>query len=203
MAFTRNSRQSFHQLALVLVAGTIAMFLVLIWEFARMTPAIAVLTGALSCLAGSFIALALTGISLNISSFMGIIMVVGITAKNGILLLDHAEHDVAAGAWPREALTAAAKIRLRPILMTTLATAAGLFPAPRLSDQSARAQKVQQLLALAVIEAGSCSRLLFRRFAGRWHLPDRHTPASGSLYELRSARRRKYRLQRCASKCRG
>ena len=143
-----EQQQSFHQLALVLVAGTIAMFLVLIWEFARMTPAIAVLTGALSCLAGSFIALALTGISLNISSFMGIIMVVGITAKNGILLLDHAEHDVVVGAWPREALTAAAKIRLRPILMTTLATAAGLFP---LALGLGAGAKVQQPLALAVI----------------------------------------------------
>ncbi|HVA39584.1 MAG TPA: efflux RND transporter permease subunit, partial [Candidatus Binataceae bacterium] len=143
-----EQQKSFHQLALVLVAGTVAMFLVLVWEFARMTPAIAVLLGALSCLAGSFAALALTGVSLNISSFMGIIMVVGITAKNGILLLDRAEHDVAGGAGPRVALTEAAKIRLRPILMTTLATAAGLFP---LALGLGAGAKVQQPLALAVI----------------------------------------------------
>jgi len=124
------------------------MFLVLIWEFARIGPAIAVLMGALSCLAGSFIALDLTGVSLNISSFMGIIMVVGITAKNGILLLDHAEHDVFEGARPRAAVIAAAKIRLRPILMTTLATAAGLFP---LALGLGAGAKVQQPLALAVI----------------------------------------------------
>jgi len=143
-----EQQKSFHQLSLVMVAGIVAMFLVLIWEFARIGPAIAVLMGALSCLAGSFIALDLTGVSLNISSFMGIIMVVGITAKNGILLLDHAEHDVFEGARPRAAVIAAAKIRLRPILMTTLATAAGLFP---LALGLGAGAKVQQPLALAVI----------------------------------------------------
>jgi CzcA family heavy metal efflux pump len=143
-----EQQKSFHQLSLVLVAGTVAMFLVLIWEFARIAPATAVLLGALSCLAGSFIALDLSGVSLNISSFMGIIMVVGITAKNGILLLDHAEHDVLRGSRPRAALVEAAKIRLRPILMTTLATAAGLLP---LALGLGAGAKVQQPLALAVI----------------------------------------------------
>lgn len=143
-----EQQKSFHQLALVLIAGTVAMFLVLIWEFARIAPAIAVSIGALACLAGSFIALALTGVTLNISSFMGIIMVVGITAKNGILLLDRAEHDVAGGAAPRAAIIEAAKIRLRPILMTTLATAAGLLP---LALGLGAGAKLQQPLALAVI----------------------------------------------------
>ena len=96
------------ELALVLVAGTILMFLVLVWEFARIAPALACLIAALACLAGSFIALDLTGMTLNISSFMGIIMVAGITAKNGILLLDHAEREVVSGTRPRAALLDAA-----------------------------------------------------------------------------------------------
>jgi multidrug efflux pump subunit AcrB len=162
-----EQQKSFHQLALVLAAGTIAMFLVLVWEFERMAPAIAVLLGALSCLAGSFIALDLTGISLNISSFMGIIMVVGITAKNGILLLDRAEHDVAGGAWPREALIEAAQIRLRPILMTTLATAAGLFP---LALGLGAGAKVQQPLALAVIGGLVFAMILSTALAGGIYL---------------------------------
>ncbi|MGD0288183.1 MAG: efflux RND transporter permease subunit [Candidatus Binataceae bacterium] len=162
-----EQQKSFHQLALVLVAGTIAMFLVLVWEFARMAPAIAVLLGALSCLAGSFIALDLTGISLNISSFMGIVMVVGITAKNGILLLDRAEHDVAGGASPREALIEAAKVRLRPILMTTLATAAGLFP---LALGLGAGAKVQQPLALAVIGGLAFAMILSTALAGGIYL---------------------------------
>ncbi len=143
-----EQQKAFHQLALVLVAATAAMFLVLVWEFAALAPAIAVLIGALSCLAGSFIALRLIGITLNISSFMGIIMVAGITAKNGILLLDHAQRDIAAGADARVALVNAARIRLRPILMTTLATAAGLLPLAMGLGAGAR---VQQPLALAVI----------------------------------------------------
>jgi multidrug efflux pump subunit AcrB len=126
-------------------------------------PALAVLLGALSCLAGSFIALDLTSISLNISSFMGIIMVVGITAKNGILLLDHAERDVSAGLNPREALIEAAKIRLRPILMTTLATAAGLFP---LALGFGAGAKIQQPLALAVIGGLAFAMMLSTALTG-------------------------------------
>ena len=79
-------------------------------------------------MAGSFAALALTAITLNISSFMGVIMVAGITAKNGILLLDRAERGVAAGIAPPAALADAAMVRLRPIVMTTLATIIGLLP---------------------------------------------------------------------------
>ena len=99
----QQQQQAFHQLALVLVAGTghdvpdrdVGV---------RAACACAGhgLIAALACLAGSFVALALTGITLNISSFMGIIMVAGITAKNGILLLDHAEHGVAVGRRARQ-----------------------------------------------------------------------------------------------------
>jgi multidrug efflux pump subunit AcrB len=99
-------------------------------------------------LAGSFLGLELAGITLNISSFMGIIMVAGITAKNGILLLDHAEKEVDGGLDPRAALLNAARIRLRPILMTTVATAAGLFPLALALGAGAR---VQQPLALSII----------------------------------------------------
>jgi len=143
-----EQQRAFHQLALVLLASIVGMFLILAWEFGRLAPAVAVLLGALACLAGSFLALDITGITLNISSFMGIIMVAGITAKNGILLLDHAEREVTDGAHPRDALAAAARIRLRPILMTTLATAAGLLPLALALGAGAR---VQQPLALAVI----------------------------------------------------
>ena len=111
-------------------------------------PALGTVIAALACLVGSFAALALTGITLNISSFMGIIMVAGITAKNGILLLDRAEHGVASGGAPAEALADAAIVRLRPIVMTTLATAAGLLP---LALGYGAGAKVQQPLAVAVI----------------------------------------------------
>ena len=165
-----EQQKAFHQLALVLVASLVGMFLILVWEFGRLAPAIAVLLGAVSCLVGSFLALDLSGITLNISSFMGIIMVVGITAKNGILLLDHAERAVGIGAEPKEALTNAARIRLRPILMTTMATAAGLLPLALALGAGAR---VQQPLALAVIGGLALAIVL-------------STPLGGGIYLLGS-----------------
>ncbi len=162
-----DQQQAFKELALTLIAGTIIMFLILVWEFARMTPAIACLVAAMSGLAGSFIALYLTGMTLNISSFMGIIMVAGITAKNGILLLDHAEREVESGTMPRDALSDAAKVRLRPIIMTTLATAAGLFP---LALAYGAGAKVQQPLAIAVIGGLAFAMLLSTPLAGGIYL---------------------------------
>ena len=162
-----QQQQAFRELALVLVAGTIMMFLILVWEFARLAPAIACLVAAMSCLAGSFISLAVTGMTLNISSFMGIIMVAGITAKNGILLLDHAEREVGAGAQPGAALFDAATVRLRPIIMTTLATAAGLFP---LALGFGAGAKVQQPLAIAVIGGLAFAMILSTPLAGGLYL---------------------------------
>jgi CzcA family heavy metal efflux pump len=162
-----EQQKAFAQLEVVLAAAAVAMFLVLVWEFAAIGPALAVLIGALSCLAGSFAALKLTCITLNISSFMGIIMVAGITAKNGILLLDHAQHDIGAGARPGAALTAAARIRVRPILMTTLATAAGLLP---LALGLGAGAKVQQPLAIAVIGGLAYALILSIPLAGGIYL---------------------------------
>ena len=79
---------------------------------------------------------------------MGIIMVVGIAAKNGILFLDHAGHGMGDERTPAEALIEAARIRIRPILMTTMATAAGLLP---LALGFGAGAKIQQPLAVAVI----------------------------------------------------
>ncbi|HUY39469.1 MAG TPA: efflux RND transporter permease subunit [Candidatus Binataceae bacterium] len=162
-----QQQKAFSQLALVLVAGTVAMFLILVWEFGRLAPALGCLIAAIASLAGSFLGLDLAGITLNISSFMGIIMVAGITAKNGILLLDHAEHDVADGLAPVEALANAARIRMRPILMTTLATAAGLFP---LALGLGAGAKVQQPLSIAVIGGLIFAMLLSTQIAGGIYL---------------------------------
>jgi multidrug efflux pump subunit AcrB len=95
-------------------------------------------------------------------------MVAGITAKNGILLLDHAEQTAGPSVTPSAALIDAAAIRLRPILMTTLATAAGLLP---LAMGLGAGAKVQQPLAVAVI-GGLVFALLFS------------TPLAGGIYLL-------------------
>jgi CzcA family heavy metal efflux pump len=163
-----EQQKAFSQLALVLLAGAAVIFLILIWEFGRLAPAMACLIAAMASLAGSLAALWLTGITLNISSFMGIIMVAGITAKNGILLLDHAESRIGAEVAPALALIEAAEVRLRPILMTTLATAAGLLP---LALGIGAGAKVQQPLAVAVI-GGLVFAMLFA------------TPLAGGIYLL-------------------
>ncbi|MGH7915105.1 MAG: efflux RND transporter permease subunit, partial [Candidatus Binataceae bacterium] len=162
-----QQQQAFHQLALVMAAGLVMVLLIVLWEFGRLAPALATVIAALACLVGSFAALRLTGITLNISSFMGVIMVAGITAKNGILLLDRAEHHVAAGTAPAKALADAAIVRLRPIVMTTLATAAGLLP---LALGYGAGAKVQQPLAVAVIGGLVLAMLLSSAIAGGIYL---------------------------------
>jgi len=163
----KQQQQAFHQLALVMAAGLVMVLLIVLWEFGRLAPALATVIAALACLVGSFAALALTGITLNISSFTGVIMVAGIVAKNGILLLDRAEHGVASGEAPARALTGAATVRLRPIVMTTLATAAGLLP---LALGYGAGAKVQQPLAVAVIGGLVMAMLLSSAIAGGIYL---------------------------------
>ena len=133
-----------------IITSTLALRHAPLWEFGRLTPAVAIVLGAISSIAGSFIALELNSITLNLSSFMGLATVAAITAKNGILLLDQAERGHASGSHPREALIEAARSRFRPILMTTLATVAGLLPLA-MESLGAGALVVQQPLALAVI----------------------------------------------------
>jgi multidrug efflux pump subunit AcrB len=162
-----DQQTAFRQLELVLFTSIAAMFLVLIWEFRRVAPALSVLISALSCIVGSFILLRVTGMTMNISSFMGVIMVAGITAKNGILLLDHATRSMEEGEEARAALVEAAQIRLRPILMTTLATAAGLLPLALGLGAGAR---IQQPLALAVIGGLAFALLLSTPFGAGLYL---------------------------------
>ena len=69
-----------------------------------------------------------TGTSLNVQSCMGILMMVGISVSNSILLVEFANRELASGLEPVAAATTPARVRLRPILMTTLATVAGLLP---------------------------------------------------------------------------
>ncbi len=90
----------------------------------------------------------LTGTTFNLSSFMGLIMVVGIVAKNGILLLDADQKYRSEGMSPRDAMLEAGSGRFRPILMTALAAVAGMIP---LSLALGAGSQMLQPLAIAVI----------------------------------------------------
>jgi len=111
-----------------LVLEVVMIFLVLLFEFRSFTRPIAILSSAIMSTSGVFFAFLITGTSFNVSSFMGLIMVIGIVAKNGILLLDAAEKFRATGYSAVEAAIPAGRRRLRPITMTALAAVAGMLP---------------------------------------------------------------------------
>ncbi len=144
----KQQQQSFHQLLQVLILAILLVFLVLLFEFHSFSAPIAILTSAVLSTSGVFIALLVTHTTFNLSSFMGLIMVIGIVAKNGILLLD-ADDNFRAIGFPREqAIFQAGRRRLRPILMTALAAMAGMLP---LALALGAGSQMLQPLAIAVI----------------------------------------------------
>ncbi len=123
-----EQQKSFSDLLMVLLLALLLLFTVLLFEFRTFSAPTAILASALLSTFGGFLALLITRTTFNVASFMGMIMVIGIVAKNGILLLD-AEHrfrDVGLSA--EEAMVQAGRRRLRPIAMTALATIAGMLP---------------------------------------------------------------------------
>jgi CzcA family heavy metal efflux pump len=144
----QEQQRSFKDLAFVLTLAIVLVFMVLLFEFANFAAPIAVLCSALLSTCGVFAGLLLTGNTFNLSSFMGLIMVIGIVAKNGILLLDADQKYRAEGYPPEEAMIRAGERRLRPIVMTALATVAGMIP---LALAWGAGSQMLQPLAIAVI----------------------------------------------------
>jgi multidrug efflux pump subunit AcrB len=143
-----EQQKSFHDLVVVLILAILLVFIVLLFEFRTFAAPIAILASALLSTSGVFIALLITRTTFNVASFMGLIMVVGIVAKNGILLLDADAKFRDTGASAFEAMTQSARRRLRPIVMTALATIAGMLP---LAFALGAGSQMLQPLAIAVI----------------------------------------------------
>jgi CzcA family heavy metal efflux pump len=143
-----EQQKSFKDLLVVLGLAVVLVFTVLLFEFRTFAAPTAILASALLSTSGVFLALLITGTTFNISSFMGLIMVIGIVAKNGILLLDADQRFRAEGLSARDAMIQAGERRLRPILMTALATIAGMIP---LSLAIGSGSQMLQPLAIAVI----------------------------------------------------
>jgi CzcA family heavy metal efflux pump len=148
----QEQQKSFHDLLRVLLLALALVFGVLLAEFRNFPAPIAILTSSVLSISGVILALLVTGITFNVASFMGLIMVIGIVAKNGILLLDANERFRAEGAAPREAMLHAAQRRLRPIVMTALAAVCGMLP---LALALGAGSQMLQPLAIAVI-GGLC-----------------------------------------------
>ncbi|MFY9510500.1 MAG: efflux RND transporter permease subunit [Rubrivivax sp.] len=125
---SRDQQEVFREMFIALISGIALMYLILVMQFGSFTAPLAVMLSLPLSLIGVVLALLLTGGTLNLMSFIGVIMLMGLVAKNAILLLDAARVREAEGMDREEALMAAGRKRLRPILMTTFALIAGMLP---------------------------------------------------------------------------
>lgn len=143
-----EQQSSFRELMMALVLAVMLVFITLLIEFRSFAHPIAIVTGAVLALSGVLLALFITGKTLNVVSLMGMIMIVGIVAKNGILMLDAVEERLAYGDTLREALLRSGRRRFRPVLMTSLAAMLGMLP---LALALGAGSELLQPLAIAVI----------------------------------------------------
>ena len=123
-----EQQASFRELAATLVMAIALVFLVLLIEFRSFAHPIAIVAGAVLALTGTLAALLITHTTLNVVSLMGMVMIVGIVAKNGILMLDTVEDHLSDGDDLNTALIRSGRRRFRPVLMTSLAAMLGMLP---------------------------------------------------------------------------
>jgi multidrug efflux pump subunit AcrB len=144
-----SQQQAFRALLLVLALAIVSVVAVMVVQFQSFIEPMVVLLAAPLSFVGAMVLLVVTGTALNVSSYMGLILLVGLIVKNGIILLDFTRRRMLAEGLALEpAIREAARIRLRPILMTTLCTLFGLFP---LALGLGAGSELQRPLALAVI----------------------------------------------------
>ena len=124
----QDQDELFTEMLIALISGIGLMYLILVMQFGSFTAPLAVMLSLPLSLIGVVIALMITGSTINLMSFIGIIMLMGLVAKNAILLLDAARKQEKEGMDREDALMHAVRVRLRPILMTTFALIAGMIP---------------------------------------------------------------------------
>jgi len=143
-----SQRATIRQLAMVGVVAAFLVLTVLASQFRRLRLAALVLASVPVAMVGALGALLITAIPLNASSLMGCVLLVGLVVKNGVLLLEDAEKRFDLGVGPIEAVVEASERRVRPVVMTTLATLAGLAP---LALGIGAGAELQRPLAVTVI----------------------------------------------------
>ena len=125
---TEEQQEIFGQMFVAIGVAIMLMYFVLVVQFGSFLEPLAIMLSLPLSLIGVMLALLVTGETLNIMSMIGVILLIGIVAKNAILLIDFAKWSEEAGLDRREALIRAGRVRLRPILMTTFALVAGMTP---------------------------------------------------------------------------
>ena len=152
-----SQQRAFHELLLILIFGVLLVYAILLFEFKSFRTAGVILLGTVLSVSGVFLMLWITRIPLDISAFMGMIMIVGVVVNNGILLIDYVEKYARESQSLHQALLQASRVRLRPIMMTTLSTIFGFLPlALRLGEGS----EMLQPLAVSMIGGMSLSMLI-------------------------------------------
>jgi len=119
---------SFHSFAIGLTLSVVLLYLILVAQFRSFTDPFIILLALPPGITGVILALLLWGTTLNVMSLMGVVMLAGIALSNSILIVEFAHHLLKEGMSVREAITTSCRVRLRPILMTSLATVIGLLP---------------------------------------------------------------------------
>ena len=123
-----SQQKAFSQLMLIMVAGALMVFTILLFEFRSFRTSLIIMIGTVLAVSGVFLMLWITNIPFDISSFMGMIMIIGVVVNNGILVIDYAEYYLKKEPDVRKALLTAGRVRLRPVMMTTLSTITGFLP---------------------------------------------------------------------------
>lgn len=154
----KSQQQAFKELILILVFGVLLVFSILLFEFRSFRTSTVILLGTVLSVSGVFLMLWIVRIPLDISAFMGMIMIVGVVVNNGILLIDYAEKYLREKTTDvKEALLMAGRVRMRPILMTTLATIFGFLP---LALAMGEGSEMLQPLAISMIGGMTVSMFL-------------------------------------------
>ncbi len=147
-----SQQKAFSELILVMLAGALMVFTILLFEFRSFRTSVVIMTGTLLAVTGVFVMLWLTGIPFDISAFMGMIMIIGVVVNNGILVIDYAEYYLSRERDLKQAVLTAGRVRLRPVLMTSLSTITGFLPLA-----VAQGQGAEMLRPLAVAMIGGIS----------------------------------------------
>ena len=165
-----QQQSSFRGLLGVLLAGLLLVSVVVLVEFADWRAPLVTTAVAVASLAGVLLALRLAGQTLNVSSYVGAIMMVGIVGENAVFVIHEARLALRRGLAPAEAWAAAARRRLRPVAMTVLATGCALAP---LALAVGQGSQLMQPLAIAVIGGFALSGpLVLLVLPGLYHLLD-------------------------------
>ena len=124
----QGMRSSFSSFAIGLTLAVVLLYLVLVAQFKSFIDPFIILIAVPPGIAGVIVTLVATGTTLNVMSLMGVVMLVGIAVSNSILIVEFTRHLRSEGLSVREAVATACRVRLRPVLMTSLATIIGLLP---------------------------------------------------------------------------